>query len=119
MADERDPLCAAGVEQRSDVFHQTVDTVVRDRARFGLGLPVAAEVGGPDAVAHIRQERDLMPPREPALREAVQAEGEMVALPCLVDSEPEAVCLHDLGCDGHGAVKCVLSRSMPGSWIMP
>ena len=29
-----------------------------------------------------------MPPREPALREAVQAEGEMVALPCLVDSEP-------------------------------
>jgi hypothetical protein len=32
-----------------------------------------------------------MAPREPALREAVQAERQVVALPGLVDGEPEAV----------------------------
>src|SRR5262249_28540134 len=81
-ADDATPVLAHGcrltparrIDQPGDVVHQRLDRIVRDLER-AIALAIAAEIGRPDAMAELREQRHLVAPRVPALGEAVQAEG--------------------------------------------
>ena len=75
VADEVRPFVPEVPDEVRDVSREELHPVAADALRL-LREVVAAEVGGDDAEAGRGERGDLVPPREPVLREAVQEEDE-------------------------------------------
>ena len=73
MPDQHDIFGPRGIDQRRHIVHKMRQGVVCYLRRPG-GAPVSALIDSPDAIAHSRQHRYLVPPGDGVLRKAVQAE---------------------------------------------
>ena len=69
--------CAAMTYETEHVVHQLLDPVVFDPARFCAQV-ITAQVGRDDAEV-LTERRQLMPPRVPTLREAMQQHDQTLA----------------------------------------
>ena len=62
------------------------------------GAPVSALIDGPDAIAHSRQHRYLVPPGDGVLRKAVQAERQPYSGACSSTSKRSPLASTNLVC---------------------
>lgn len=73
MTDEKNPVQVQRIEQ-ADQIADYVERRVAGRARWRVGVTVAAKVGGDGAVAEVGEVEHLVAPGVPELREAVEEE---------------------------------------------
>src|SRR5215469_3548691 len=96
MPDQNDTLGLRGVDQRRHIVDKMRQSVVCDLRRPG-GAPVSALINGPDAIAHSREHRYLVPPRDGVLRKSVQAKRQPVSDTLFQHLEAQPVGLDELG----------------------
>ena len=95
MRDQNRLACTGQIDYRGDVLHQVFDRVGCDA--FGpAALAVAALVWRTNTVAHGREHWHLCTPAVRRLREAVQAECEVVAFAAYERFEAKSVGFHEL-----------------------